>query len=311
MAKATDIELGKVNWLRNVKEAQKLAKNNDKPILILFQEVPGCSTCKNYGSNVLSHPLIVEAIESYFIPLCIYNNKGGDDREVLNYFGEPSWNNPVIRIVDVNLQTIVDRLNGNYSAFGLVSKINTCLMTLGIRIPEYLKLLEEETRALQSGTARATLGMYCFWSGEKTYGMIKGIIATKAGFMNGSEVVDITYNPHETTLNDIIKIGKNNHTADKLFLDDPSSVKTNIPVFKNGNFRLDPETKYYLYQTNYKYLPMTEMQSMRANSLLAEGKPCDPVLSPRQIKYYQEIKSGSRSKLINQIGKDITLAWWN
>ena len=70
-------ELGKVNWIRDYDQALEQSKTQDKPVFILFQEVPGCSTCKNYGNNVLSHPFIVEAIEDNFIPLVIYNNKGG------------------------------------------------------------------------------------------------------------------------------------------------------------------------------------------------------------------------------------------
>ena len=94
------VELGKVHWIRNLDEAKLKSQRECKPILILFQEVPGCATCRNYGSDVLSQPLIVEAIETYFIPLAIYNNKGGHDGEVLLMYNEPAWNNPVVRIVD-------------------------------------------------------------------------------------------------------------------------------------------------------------------------------------------------------------------
>ena len=61
-------ELGKVTWLRDYDKAIALAKKEQKDVFILFQEVPGCSTCRNYGQNVLSNPLMVEAIENSFIP---------------------------------------------------------------------------------------------------------------------------------------------------------------------------------------------------------------------------------------------------
>lgn len=35
------IELGKVPWMRDYDEARTLAKKTGRPILILFQEVPG------------------------------------------------------------------------------------------------------------------------------------------------------------------------------------------------------------------------------------------------------------------------------
>ena len=34
-------ELGKVKWLRNLAEATADAKKTGKPVLIMFQEVPG------------------------------------------------------------------------------------------------------------------------------------------------------------------------------------------------------------------------------------------------------------------------------
>jgi hypothetical protein len=309
-AKATDIELGKVKWLRDLKEAQVSAKNLNKPILILFQEIPGCSTCKNYGSKVLSHPLIVEAIETYFVPLCIHNNKGGSDREALDYFSEPAWNNPVIRIVNTDLNPIVDRLDGNYTDYGLITKINASLIKQGIEIPEYMNILEEELKARQYGLEHVTIGMYCFWAGEKTYGKVKGVVATNAGYMNGSEAVDIYYNPNETNLNELINTGQKNSSADKLFSNNPANKKIPIPIQKPGPFRIDSETKYYLYQSDYKYIPMTALQAARANSYLAEGKSCESILSPRQIIWPQKLKSLTKSKLKNQIGRDILTAWY-
>src|SRR6187551_2627078 len=101
-AQNNPIELGDVHWLRSFEEAQIKSKKEGKPILILFQEIPGCQTCKNYGSEVLTHPLLVEAVETHFIPLAIHNNKSGKDAEVLKQYNEPAWNNPVVRIVDSN-----------------------------------------------------------------------------------------------------------------------------------------------------------------------------------------------------------------
>ena len=83
-------ELGKVSWNRDYNKALSQSKITGKPVFILFQEIPGCSTCKNYGNNILTHPFIVETIEEYFIPLAIYNNKSGKDAEVLRLYGEPS-----------------------------------------------------------------------------------------------------------------------------------------------------------------------------------------------------------------------------
>ncbi|MEZ4951027.1 MAG: hypothetical protein R2784_16825 [Saprospiraceae bacterium] len=57
---------------------------------------------------------MVEAIETCFVPLAIYNNKQGADATVLKKYNEPSWNNPVVRIVNQEGDNLVARIGGNY-----------------------------------------------------------------------------------------------------------------------------------------------------------------------------------------------------
>nr|MCH9660623.1 thioredoxin family protein [Bacteroidota bacterium] len=126
-----DEELGKISWYRDYDSALQLSKKEGKPILILFQEVPGCATCRNYGHNVLSHPLMTEAIENEFIPLAIFNNKGGKDLKVLKKYKEPTWNNPVVRIVNDKGDNIVKRVAKDYSAKGLYNAMTAALGNYG------------------------------------------------------------------------------------------------------------------------------------------------------------------------------------
>ncbi|MEP2969984.1 MAG: thioredoxin family (seleno)protein, partial [Nonlabens ulvanivorans] len=53
--KNQDKELGAISWYRDYSTALQLSKEYNKPVLILFQEVPGCATCRNYGHDVLSN----------------------------------------------------------------------------------------------------------------------------------------------------------------------------------------------------------------------------------------------------------------
>ncbi len=308
---AGDIELGRVNWSRDLEQAKVLSKKNSKDILILFQEIPGCSTCKNYGKNVLSHPLVVEAIEDLFIPVVIHNNKQGKDKEILDFFGEPSWNNPVIRIVDFELKDVTERLNANYTSYGIVSKINYALQKRNKKIPQYLKLLEEEFFAQVSGTETAYIGMYCFWSGEKCYSEAQGVVETHAGFMNGSEVVEVKYNPKKTNVDALIQHGKGMNCADRLFSDKNSFVKSTISNHNRVDFKLDRESKYYIYNSKYKFVPMTELQACKVNFAIANRKLAEEFLSPRQIERYKRILKLDDSKLNSVIGKNIEQSWYS
>ena len=271
-------ELGDVKWLRTMNDAIELSSVEEKPILILFQEVPGCRTCKNYGNYILSHPLIVEAIETYFIPLCIYNNREGQDAKELLFFNEPAWNNPVVRIIDRNKKDIVARLSGNYSAEGLLDKMMTAMTKSGLEIPTYIQLIRDELSAHR--IEEAIYSMYCFWSGEAHFGKKRGIVATEPGFADGKEVVKVHYN------SDVIS-GKN--------LDTYASEGNCRRVKQVKKYRRDQEPKYYMSRTPLKHVPMTELQKCRINSTIGEQADVLEYLSPRQVKYYHAVKS-SREK---------------
>lgn len=283
------VELGKVNWNRNYENALDLSKEKGLPVFILFQEVPGCATCSTYGNEVLSHPFIVEAIESHFIPLVIYNNKGGDDAKVLKHYREPSWNNPVVRIVDENGENITPRLSGNYSKSGVVELIINGMVKSNQLPPEYLNLFNEELLYQKSDNKELTLSMYCFWTGEKEIGKLPGVFKTAAGFMNGREIVQVEYDPNLISEKQLISSANKSKCADQVYTNDKEVSKTaqkivgKNNVAKTSKLRYDKDQKYYLKKSKYASVPMTAYQSMKVNSMIGSGMNPEEVLSPRQI----------------------------
>lgn len=103
------VEIGTVRWNRDYDAALKQSRENGKPVLALFQEVPGCAGCKTFGREVLSDPSLAEVIEESFIPLLVYSNRGGGDAELLKKYGEPAWNYQVIRFFDGDGRDIIPR----------------------------------------------------------------------------------------------------------------------------------------------------------------------------------------------------------
>lgn len=288
-------ELGLVHWLRDLDTGKAEAEKTGKPMLILFQEVPGCSNCTRYGNVTLSHPLIVEAIETFFVPVCIYNNKGGKDGEALRTFNEPSWNNPVVRVVGSNYEDIVPRISNFNSPAQLVRGMRSALQSTGQSIPAYVDLLQEELLAREAGLETATFSMYCFWSGEATFGSIPGVIETEPGFQDGKEVVKVQFNPA------IVK------KADLETLTQPKGIQV---CSRNGGFRSDRAPKYYLAQTDYKYVPMTPLQACRANVLVHKNRTPDEILSPRQLSVLEKVRQNPKRKFKNAIGtEDLKKAW--
>ena len=277
-----DEELGKVSWYRSFDSAVTLSKKENKPILILFQEVPGCATCRNYGHNVLSNPLMTEAIENEFIPLAIFNNKGGNDAKILKKYNEPSWNNPVVRIVNGDGDNLVPRVASDYSAKGLYHAMIKALTNYGNKIPEYVRLLGAELSATDLKTKETYYSMYCFWTGEKQLGSIEGVLNTEAGFMNGREVVKVTYNPAIVQDQSLTSFAKQ-HRMQPIARDDTY-------------YHAKKDEDYYLQQTTYKYIPLSNLQRTKINTALGERKDAEKYLSPSQRDWLRQMRGSNKRK---------------
>lgn len=289
-------ELGAVSWYRDYDQALALAEEQHKAVLILFQEVPGCATCRNYGHNVLSHPLMVEAIKDQFIPLAIYNNAGGKDKVILERFGEPSWNNPVVRIVDSKGNNLIDRIAGNYSALALADGMQQALSVQKRPVPAYLSLLVAELGLGKKSILKESyFSMYCFWSGEKHLGDHEAVVATEPGFMGGKEVVKVKYDPSRTSEKELKEYAQKAQCA---------------PITHDANYRLAAnDHHYYLKRSRYQYLPLTQAQKTKINSALGNGKSAEHYLSPQQKIWLAEIQKSEKAKKQILAFSDFKDAW--
>ena len=145
-------ELGRVRFGRELDAGLAEAQRAERPAFLLFQEIPGCQTCRDFGGGPLSHPLLVEAIETCFVPIAIHNNAGGADADALKRFGEPAWNNPVVRIVrPQDERDLVPRVAGDWTRLALGTAMVEALVAAKKPIPEALGLLVAEDRAHARG----------------------------------------------------------------------------------------------------------------------------------------------------------------
>ncbi len=109
---------------------------------------------------MLSHPLIVDAAEASFVPVCIFNNTEGDrDAEVRVSFEEPSWNNPVVRFIDPERKDLIARNGRDWTVSGMVRRMVQALEVSDQPLPGYLLLLEAEEVARARGVESTVFGM--------------------------------------------------------------------------------------------------------------------------------------------------------
>lgn len=259
-------ELGDVAWLRDLDRGLALAAEQGKPLLLLFQEVPGCSTCVHFGQDALAHPLMVEMIEDRFVPVAIFNNHPGKDAEVLARYGELSWNNPVVRFLGPDRRELLPKLANRYDALGLHEKIVAVLDVLAEDVPGYFRLLGRDLLVDSGLSRRLIYATPCFWSGETSLAQHPAVVTTDAGWVDGEEVVQVEFDPREVSRPD---------------LDAYAAAEGFSPV-ENGRFRLDREPQFYLRKKPARHLPLTPAQRTRVNLALPYARSLADLLSPQQ-----------------------------
>ncbi|RRJ90814.1 VPGUxxT family thioredoxin-like (seleno)protein, type 2 [Flavobacterium macacae] len=293
-----NIELGKVTWLRDHDEALRLSELTGKPVLLFFQEIPGCATCVNFGRDVLSYHQMVEFIENEFVPLAIFNNIPGKDKDVLAMYNERSWNNPVAHFVDFRGRDIIPKLANNYKPLSMYNKMVEVLDKLGTPIPKYAALLGEDLK-MEYGELKSTIyETPCFWSGETSMALHPAVKYTEAGWIKHAEVVKVFFDDSQVSLGDLNSYATN----EGFFLIDD-----------HRGYRIDERPQYYLSKSPFKFLRLGKAQRSQINVAIPYGGEPEQYLSPRQKVQYEDIlkASGHNGKSKNYKQDTFNSCYWN
>ena len=284
-AAANPIEIGTVRWNTDFDGALRKSSETGKPVLALFQEVPGCSGCKSFGQVVLSHPLIVEAIETEFVPVVIYNNRGGADREILERYNEPAWNYQVIRFLNSSGSDLIPRKDGVWTIPAVAARIEEARKAAGKTEPlEYLTGLTVDFDSPLVG--QALFKQYCFWTGEAQLGAVAGVLKTEAGFYGG-EVTRVWYDKRRLTFAALQKAAKELGVADESYCSksDDTKLAETYEQFDPGRYRIAPasDQKKQIQGTQFETLDLNEYQATKVNAFARKDpRKASEYLSPRQ-----------------------------
>lgn len=285
----TPKELGRIEWMRNYEDAQARSAAEGKPIFLLFQEVPGCQTCVSFGEEVLSNPLLIEAIEDEFVPLAILNNKGGDDRRVLQRFGEPAWNNPIVRFVDARGEDLIPRRDRVWRAGEIADRMIASLTEAERPVPAYLSALRDELNPQKIETA--TFSMGCYWAGEACLGELDGLLSSRTGDLGGREVVELRYDSTRLTYHDLLRHARESDCADGVFAHSDAQLKVATDLFGPAARRASGSArdaskrnqKFHLKRSKkLANLELTPAQATKLNHSTWQKSDPSPHLSPRQ-----------------------------
>jgi len=285
---APEPELGDVRWGRDFEAARAEAARTGRPMLVLFQEVPGCATCVDFGNGPMSNPLIVEAIETSFVPVVVFNNRPGDDAKVLQACREPAWNNPVIRFLDGAGRDVIPRRDGVYREGGVAARMAESLRAAGREVPAYLEWVRAETAP--DRPAHAAIAMHCFWEGEAALGGLEGVLATRAAYLDGREAVEVTFDAARLPFERLVAEAERHGLASRVYARDEAQLAAARRVVGARAVRSDEvsrtapdsDQKRHLRFSPLAGLDLTPLQEARINAALAAGRPVERWLSPRQ-----------------------------
>ncbi len=259
-------ELGIVTWRRGYDAAKAEAQKSGRPLLVLFDEVPGCSTVNAFGHDVLSDAVVADAAD-LFVSVFVSNNEAGDDRRVLEHFGEPTWNNPVVRFIDVDEHglehELAPRLEGADRSVHLLTRMVQALRAAQQTIPPWLQAGADNVAA---GADDAVYATACFWDGEVRFGGVDGVVATTPGFVGGREVVKVRYDRARLS---------------KAALD-AAALGFGFGTVDGGFTVARGDDKKQIQHNALGKLPLSPSQRMHVNSAVGRGDNPRVWLSPRQ-----------------------------
>jgi hypothetical protein len=291
------VELGRVAWSRDLDAALAASASSGKPVFLLFQEIPGCQGCRDFGSGAMSHPLLVEAIETAFIPVAV-NNRGGTpaDDALLVRYEEPKLNYPVARLLDAEGRDLVPRRDQVFRTEALAVRMVAALEAAERDVPAYLRFVAD---AHAPRTANVVVAMHCYWEGEAKLGAIPGVLATRSGWMNDLEVVEMTYDPAVVPLPTLLTHARRNRCTDRVFYGNDAEREIAVTVVGADHVAPrstwrdaePPDQKYHLRRSPLRHVPMPELQAVRVNAALAAGEDPRPLLSPGQRRLIGRLAS--------------------
>lgn len=106
-----------------------------------------------FGEGPLSLPLLVEAAETEFVPVAVRNNVAGYEKEVLERYEEPTWNNPVLRFVDAKGADILPRKDRVWETGAVLGRMTDALRAADRAVPSWFASVAAETASGEVDTA--------------------------------------------------------------------------------------------------------------------------------------------------------------
>jgi hypothetical protein len=309
-------ELGRVRWLESYRDAMERAVTENKPILILIYNTRNEHVPEN---SALNHPLTVEAIESFFVPVAFAEQKRNLVKGLDMVDLQPDFES-VILITDTQGNELTEKLYNSQAVAPVTKVLTASLSNAGHPVPEFLQVIHSESGA-EGTTETAVITQHCFWSGEVELGVHDAVVFTEPGYIDKFEAIRIDFDNSKVSYKKLLESAKSLGLLDAAYPLSEEQYTEAIEVMDESNVKYfsqveyTPATdrrnyKFYISKTVYRSVPMTPRQALLVNNALFFETNPNVFLSPRQIEMYEFINGKQRVRWENHIGvSDFTQTW--
>lgn len=144
--------------------------------------------------------------------------------------------------------------------------------------------------------ATATFSMYCYWTGEATLGGVRGVVASRIGHWGGDEIVQVDYDPAQTSLSALIEALELQGSFDAIVVDSKAAEKATIAsvsekavtIHQGAPRWIPPKHSLRTRHPALMSLELTEAQAIALNHWSYFGGPVPDVLTADQRRQLAE-----------------------
>jgi hypothetical protein len=310
--------------------------------LILYMQTKWCSCTSDSHVEAFVHPLLIEAIETLFIPVAIIPNHCTNIDDQKSYHLRISS----IGFMDATHQDLVAPISLQELSFLpiLLTAILYVLNKNEQQVPIYLIDLAESCCSDAEHTItppvyerRAWFGFHDTVPTESEFNALNGVTRAQIGnFLQRDEypVVEVTYNYKETCFGSLVQRILTSGTSKQLVVycqsnDERMAARVEISkVSKLDTYHrqiavvqicesiifepaMDNRCFGAIRQTPLRYAPMTEYQTTKGNHFVTNGQfeKATQLLSPRQTDFVLAAMANGCTDFYDVVGYPILDAW--
>lgn len=311
---------------RDIPSASEFALSLSKPLFVLYSETPGD---EDVGVEIFSHPLVVEAIQTDFVPV-LCEQAVTPETPVRRTASGRRCRATVDILEASSLESLIDEslFGDNLTRKSVSNAIMKTLQRRGKPVPKYLEILHQGETTMGVEPRTFAIGTRDPTRGEVEFASLEGVLAVQSAVVNRHGACLVTYDPRCVSFSFLLRTALQQSLCDSVYCKGneervASQVEfarfsgSNLVILpfpeESGAIQDDLKSKEALRKTPMRFVPLTPVQSGLANQLIHQGRfnEATHLLSPFQGQILMRAMriAASRDGFFDVVNVPIELAW--